>query len=313
MKTDSPLVSICCITYNHQAYIKDALNGFKNQKTDFPVEIIISDDNSTDGTQAIIVSQISQYNDSILFLSHDQNLRAVRNFILTIQACNGKYIALCEGDDYWIDPYKLQKQVDFLEAHPNCTSCFHDVNYQYENGEIKPSPYKNSVEKDIYSIEDLLVKDVWTKTCSCMFVNGLINQRLNLLDDLSIGDWPLFVLLAEKGDIGYIHEVMGVYRVHSDSLFSTIGLEKQLLAILDSRIKVNRYLNFKYKNLLMPEIYKYSYQLANYYFSQGEKKKARIYYRRCIRLQQYHQKHSRYELCKKYFQAIFPDSHTIGI
>ena len=129
--TKNPTVSISCITYNHEKYIKDAITGFLMQKTDFPIEIVISDDCSTDSTLSIVQDYCRSHPDQIRLMANERNIGVVPKFSQAIGACKGKYIALCEGDDYWIDPLKLQKQVDFLEAHPECSICCHKVLMKY--------------------------------------------------------------------------------------------------------------------------------------------------------------------------------------
>ena len=133
-KQKQPLVAIRCITYNHGSYIRDALDGFVMQQTDFSFVAIVHDDASTDNTAAIIREYASRYPDIILpiyetenqYSKHDGSLRRIMNNACA--ATGAKYIALCEGDDYWTDPLKLQKQVDFLESHPDYSLCFHNAN-----------------------------------------------------------------------------------------------------------------------------------------------------------------------------------------
>lgn len=274
------------------------------QKSDFPIEIVIGDDCSNDKTRDILLEYQQKNPQLIRLLLREKNIGVVPNFADTISTCKGKYIALCEGDDYWTDPLKLQKQVDFLESHKECTSCFHDVLYQYDDGELKPSPYNHTSIKETYTIDDLLVKNVWTKTCSSVFHNGIVNQELDSFSHLKIGDWPLFVLLASKGNIGYVHEVMGVYRVHANSTFSTIGQVEQLKAQIESRHEVNKFLKFRYSDLLRPEIFKYSYALANCYLSQGEKQQARKLLMKCITNLKYHKKISRLEVIEKFIKSL---------
>lgn len=122
---EKPLVSICCITYNHEKYIRDALKGFVMQKTNFPFEIVISDDCSKDNTRAIIKEYNEKYPDLFRDISPDENMGAFANFQYVQEQAKGRYVALCEGDDYWIDPMKLQNQVDFLESHPDYSMCCH--------------------------------------------------------------------------------------------------------------------------------------------------------------------------------------------
>src|SRR5690606_34101688 len=124
-----PLISVCMITYNHEAYIKQAIEGILMQQTNFDVELIIADDCSTDRTETIIRELIENHSENfkIKYYRHDINIGMMPNFIFSLKKCTGKYIALCEGDDYWTDPLKLQKQVDFLEGNPEYGICFHNV------------------------------------------------------------------------------------------------------------------------------------------------------------------------------------------
>ena len=132
------VVSIQCLTYNHALYIRQCLDGFVMQKTNFRFEAIVHDDASTDGTQDIIREYEKKYPDIIkpIYQKENQYSKGIPGFItnLVSSKCKGKYIAICEGDDYWIDPNKLQMQVDFLESHPEYSMCFHDVDIKAEKG-----------------------------------------------------------------------------------------------------------------------------------------------------------------------------------
>ena len=119
------LVSIVCITYNHEPYLRHTLDGFLRQKTDFPVEIILAEDCSTDGTRKICEEYTAKYPEKIHYIYRDHNVGYNENEYEAMCAANGKYIAYCEGDDYWTDPLKLQKQIDFLESHPDYSVCWH--------------------------------------------------------------------------------------------------------------------------------------------------------------------------------------------
>lgn len=120
-----PLLSICMNTFNHEAYITQAIEGVLMQQTDFSYRLVIGEDLSSDNTRAICEQYAAQYPDRILLLPSDRKYGQNHNMARTIKCCTGKYIAMCEGDDYWIDPLKLQKQVDFLEMHPQYVLCFH--------------------------------------------------------------------------------------------------------------------------------------------------------------------------------------------
>ena len=134
-KGTTPLVTIRCITYNHEPYIRQCLEGFVMQKTNFLFEAIVHDDASTDGTAAIIREYAEKYPDIIKPIYETENQYSKRNGSLTriMDAhMRGKYIAICEGDDYWIDPLKLQKQVDFMEGHPECGLCYTKMRNYYQ-------------------------------------------------------------------------------------------------------------------------------------------------------------------------------------
>jgi glycosyltransferase involved in cell wall biosynthesis len=131
--TPDMMVSIACITYNHEKFIAKALEGFVSQKTSFKLEIIIADDNSTDGTPKIIKEYHTKYPDLIRPVLRDVNIGSRRNALETLNMCKGDYIALCEGDDYWIDNKKIQKQVEFLEKNHDFVMCTHNVKVEFDN------------------------------------------------------------------------------------------------------------------------------------------------------------------------------------
>ncbi len=125
-------LSVCCITHNHELFIAAAIKSFLKQKTNFEYEIVIANDASTDSTHEIIEHFRKEYPKIIRYYNHDKNIGMIPNLKLALQACSEKYIALCEGDDYWTDDYKLQEQVDFLEKHSAYVGCFHNTEERYE-------------------------------------------------------------------------------------------------------------------------------------------------------------------------------------
>lgn len=132
----SPLVSVVCVTYNHEKFLRQALDGFLMQKTSFPVEIILAEDCSTDGTRKICEEYKAKYPEQINYIFSDHNVGPQANELRAMQAVRGKYIAYCEGDDYWTEPNKLQWQVDFMESHPEYSVCWHRFrNFNVETGE----------------------------------------------------------------------------------------------------------------------------------------------------------------------------------
>ena len=151
---NKPLVSVCMITYNHEKYIAEAIQGVLMQKTDFEIEFIIANDASTDNTHTLITEfAIDKKNITINYINHSVNSGMMSNFVSALQQCSGKYIALCEGDDYWTDPLKLQKQVDFMEANPEYAMIFTNgkVVYTNENNDSHLI-YSNSKDESTYGV-----------------------------------------------------------------------------------------------------------------------------------------------------------------
>ena len=208
-----PLVSIVCITYNHVNYIHDAIKGFLMQKTTFPVEILIHDDASTDGTDTIIRQYELNYPELIfpIYQNENQYSKGIRRISTTFvfPKCTGKYIAFCEGDDYWIDPYKLQKQVDFLEANQEYSMCFHGAKVISEIETLNDSLFTDLEDRDYNS--DELLKTWAVPTASIVFRNeftSFIPQSIKF----QYGDIIMILTMADHGKVRCINEVMSVYR-----------------------------------------------------------------------------------------------------
>ena len=212
MKAITPLISICCITFNHSKYIKDAIEGFLMQKTTFKYEILIHDDASTDGTEEIIKEYESKYYEIIEPLYEIENQwkkRIYYNPVFNYPRASGKYIALCEGDDYWTDPYKLQKQVNFLEQNPEYSMCFHGAKIISEINNLNDSLCTDLEERD-YSSDELL--KTWTvPTASIVFRREFVN-RIPQSKKFMFGDIISILTMAEHGKVRCINEVMSVYR-----------------------------------------------------------------------------------------------------
>ena len=226
----TPLVSICSITYNHDKYIKDAMDGFLKQETNFPFEIVISDDCSTDNTRSLLKGYLERFPDKIRLLLPEENLGVVKNFSTTIAACRGKYIALCEGDDYWTDPLKLQKQVDFMEAHPECSLCCHRVLFKKVGDESFSEIFPKVDNDRVFTRQDFS-PEFYPKTLSVLFRNNNITEYVKLSKKFKTGDTPLWFFLSQYGDIGYLNQIMGVYRIHPSGIYSlTSDLQKAIIS-----------------------------------------------------------------------------------
>jgi len=252
------MLSVCMITYNHEKYIAQAIESALMQKTNFDYEIVIGEDCSTDKTRDIVIEYAKKYPEKIKPILNEENLGAIANLVKTLKHCKGKYVALLEGDDYWTDPYKLQKQVDFLETMPDFAICFHRVKIKYEDKPLKER-LSNINQKAITTIEDLAHGN-YIYTASCVFRNCLSGLP-DWFNQCPVGDYPLHLLNAKYGKIKFIDDTMGVYRVHKGGIWSTknwaYSLEKwvKLLEILRDKFSndinhiINNTLNFIYFRL----------------------------------------------------------------
>src|SRR5262245_7894840 len=165
---DNPKVSVCMITYNHERYIAQALESALVQETTFPVEIVVGDDCSTDSTNSVLQDLRRRFPERVRLLDRSSNLGMNRNFADVLANCRGRYVALLEGDDYWTDTLKLQKQVDALDAHLEWAICFHTTHCFHEDGAHPPYDYPPEPMKDVSQIEDLIEWN-FMQTCSVMF------------------------------------------------------------------------------------------------------------------------------------------------
>lgn len=236
------LVSISCITYNHSAYIREAIDGFLMQKTNFKFEVLIHDDASTDGTSDIIREYEKKYPDIIKPIYQTENQYSKGDGTVgRIQRnrAKGKYYALCEGDDYWTDPCKLQKQVDFLEANPEYVFTFHDCETLEQNTGIKHLRVGNRKIDEVVDLESVIVQNN-IPTASIIYRNIIDWTSIpKMFSTMRKGDYVLVVLLAEKGLGKYLPGAMSVYRIHEGGVWSGANQEYRN----DEDVKFYIYLN----------------------------------------------------------------------
>lgn len=225
-------VSICMITYNHEKYLKQAIDSVLMQKTTFDFELVIANDNSPDQTHSIIEEYIqSNPNRSkIKYLHNKVNMGMMPNFANALANCSGKYIAMCEGDDYWTDELKLQKQVDFLEQNKEYAICFHKVNVE-TNGLIEEDTITLEVPEKT-TIYDL-AKGNYIHTCSAVFRNNLFEKFPDYFYKSPIGDYFIHMLNSRYGDIYCMNDKMAVYRVHDTSYWSSKKQEDRIKIWVD--------------------------------------------------------------------------------
>ena len=238
-------VSALIITYNQERYISAAIDSALMQETDFEYEIVISEDCSSDGTRAIVRDYEARF-PQIRARYSPRNLGAAENFVLAYHTCQGEYIALLEGDDYWISPQKLQKQAGFLDRHPECSMCAHGVTKVVEGG--RPSASIRYGLKEISTLEDLLL-DNFVYTCSAMLCKEAFDDYPSWVYDAPSSDYALWVQTAGNGDIGYIKECLAAYRVHEGGIWSGKDAVAQVEAVIEVREQIRRDLGSGYDHV----------------------------------------------------------------
>ena len=262
----NPIVSISCITYNHAPYLRECLESFLMQKTAFSFEVMIHDDCSTDGTQDIIKEYAEKYPNIFfpLIQKENQYSKGVRGMMarFNFPRCRGKYLALCEGDDYWTDPYKLQKQVDFLEANKEFTGCGTNSMLIYQNRNDKKShPFKFKIEKDVLEINDLIkVRPFHTAT----FVFRKIEIPTAYFNSILSGDRLMFLLVANHGKVKVLEDITTVYRKNEGglSMMVTSKQMKQDLSIPKIMARISKKLDvYAMKEFVYHTIYGYSHTI----------------------------------------------------
>ena len=214
----APMVSIHCITFNHETFIGKALDSFLEQQTPFPVEIVVGEDCSSDQTRKIIETYMGRYPDRIRMVSSEANVGPAANFERTLKACRGKYVAICEGDDYWRDPTKLEQQVNFLEHHIDYVLCFHDaIAFDESSFEGRPQ-LTGSLQRDATAQELIRARPISTLTACFRNVVREIPPEIRHSPILDLCVWSL---LGHYGQGKYLPDILpAAYRKHAGGLMS---------------------------------------------------------------------------------------------
>lgn len=223
--TPKPLVSVCITTYNHEAFIADCLDGILLQETDFPFEIILGEDGSTDQTLAICQAYAKKYPGLIRLFQRPPNKKIIingrptgrYNYLSNLADARGTYLAFCDGDDYWTDPKKLQKQIDFLRTHPDCSACHHSMQkYYLDSGTLSDDGTRAPASADLLR---LLAGNVAVNS-SIVLNKEYMGALPAWINTAPIADWVVLLFTARQAKVGFLDEVMGVYRVHEGGVWS---------------------------------------------------------------------------------------------
>lgn len=227
---EQPFVSIVCITYQHKDFIGDALNSLLMQETNFPFEIIVRDDASIDGTREIIESYAKKYPNIIKTILEIENQysKGVKAFSSTIPRANGKFIAICEGDDYWCDVSKLEKQVNMLLAHPECVVTYHDAVYLSTACDSKPKTLLDKSGRKGFSRKELLHYSFMPTLTLCF--KNVIKEFPEEYNNVLNGDTFIISLLGRYGNAIYVDDIKpAIYREHEGGIWSGLSREDKLI------------------------------------------------------------------------------------
>ena len=260
-RPQQPKVSVIIITYNHSKYISSCLEGVLKQITNFSIECLVGDDFSNDGTSSILSNFEEQNKNLIFHIRRNTNLGQLTgngrlNLLHSLSLASGKFIAICDGDDFWTDPYKLQKQVDYLEANPDVSCCATRFN-EIDNGTIKKTlfpSHKNIIKHDLESV----LNSNWSpiQTLTMVFRSDILKPKLHLLANKRIyaGDYTMTVLLALKGEIHVLPDNTGNKRVDSGGVWESLHDSLKCRKLIETMDETAKLIPFKYKKLVANRI-----------------------------------------------------------
>jgi glycosyltransferase involved in cell wall biosynthesis len=278
-------LSVMMVTYNHERFIAQALMSVLSQRVNFDYEIVVGEDCSTDGTRDILMDFCRRFPDRIVPLLRNRNIGAMRNAEATFAACRGQYVALLEGDDYWTCEDKLQRQVDFLDAHPDCAICCSRAQVANEggmssgtlrarSGGIFPALPNSTLAEEVsgllpvtpraagtYTVEDLLEEN-FIMSCTLVYRWGGIAPFPSWFCRLGLGDLPRHAMVVNQSTIELLDDCMAVYRVHSGGIWSSQDQTSQAREHARMLKALNRHLRFRYTNIIRPNVARSYLELA---------------------------------------------------
>jgi glycosyltransferase involved in cell wall biosynthesis len=220
-------VSVLMLAYDHERFVVQALESACAQEAEFPFEVVVGEDCSRDRTRALVRDFAARHPDRVRLVLSESNRGMWENFRETLAACSGEYVALLEGDDYWTSPHKLARQVAQLDAEPGLALSFHAAEIRFEEGPLEPRRF----DRTRAQLDDLLLRNFIT-TASVMLRRSTIEGLPEWLARAPMLDWPLFLLSARHGDLGYLDEPMAVYRIHAGGLWSGASAASRVRAEL---------------------------------------------------------------------------------
>jgi len=275
-------VSVLIKAYNHERFIARAVDSVLAQHTDFPFEIIVGEDCSTDGTRDVLLGLRDRHPDRIRLLFRARNLGNIRNLTDTLGACRGAYVALLDGDDFWTSANKLQTQAAYLDANPSFSSCAHNALMVDESAQSALGPYCPWQQSRAITLRRMLISDP-VPTSSVMFRRGLFGEFPRWYYTVMMGDWPLHVLNLAHGDMWYDGSVSACHRVHSGGLWSGAEPVRRRMARIEIYERLNEELGFVHDRLIRDRIARQYLALAEHYADTGDAVRGLEYLRRAVR------------------------------
>jgi len=275
-------VSALMLTFNHEPFIAEAIEGFLRQETDFPCELVITEDCSTDKTRAVIRRYCRQHPDRIRVLLNRRNIGARRTSLRGYQHCRGQYVASLDGDDYWVAPHKLQRQADLLDAHPDYALCFHSIRMVWADGRREETVFRPRPIRESYTLKDLLEYN-FIGACSPMYRKRVFDGYPPWYFVMPVGDWAAHVLHALHGRIGYVDEPMGVYRQHSRGIYSVTGMTARLRLAIEMLKRFRCGLGREYRCVINRSLCRHYDKLVRQYYDEGDVSEARRCACECVR------------------------------
>lgn len=262
-----PLATVCITTYQHAGYIEKCLQSILDQETNFSFEIVIGEDESSDGTREICKEYAEKYPNKIrLFLRSRKNVRFINgnptgryNFIETLKEARGQYIAYCDGDDYWIDPKKLQTQISYMETNSEISMSLHNAYTVDENGS-KISIFPDVQEQKIIPAEKIIEKGGgYCATNSIIFRSNILENMPGWFVASHVGDYSVYLLAIHKGKIGALPQIMSCYRTGHANSWSDLrnqakNIDNNLESLKNLLFTFNRYSNFQYEKSIKTRI-----------------------------------------------------------
>jgi glycosyltransferase involved in cell wall biosynthesis len=277
-------LSVAMVTYNHEKYIGQAIESILAQKVNFEYEIVIGEDCSTDGTRAVVREFQRRYPDRIRLLFRDHNVGANRNFAESIEACQGEYLAILDGDDYWMATDKLQKQIDFLDAHPECAICCGRARPLHADTQDFDTKWNDlpSCPAGTYAVEDIL-KANFVMPCTAVLRRCLIGPFPKWFFEMKLGDWPLCAMVARYGEIELMDGVMAAYRVHQGGVWSSMPQDTRSEESLRMLKALNKELQYAYSDTIREVIASMHLSLISISRSNGRRKETAKHFLNYIR------------------------------